>query len=482
MTQRRRIRPLGRPIRTLRFPQLQSLRAAVVAVLVLSTLTMSTLIGAALVATSRANIYQARQDTLLTQFRDDSDSLFDTLDPSAGTVALQYQAQQFPGRTALIDLRTGTAIGELPRRQIPDTISAGWSDPSGAVRYLRATLNGNTVFFVGTVTRNISADPSAHIALVTAYTLQPQRHQIDRLATTAAVIGGIGVVVAVIAGIWFGTVLTRPIHRLAGRARALGSGSKWRPMRTRFADVADVAHALEESSAALEQSIAELQRREGHARRLVSDVAHELRTPLTSMVAVGDILTDLEHASDEDRDVAVAITTRGTERLTALVDELLELSRLDAGVVTVRRNLVVLHAELQRIMHLVDPLPTEDSVHCAPGAALQTDPVLFRKIVSNLVTNAYRHGAPPVRVYAAVDEDWARIDVVDSGPGVHGPDADRIFERFTVADASRRDPRSTGLGLAIARDAARLLGGELQLRTDTVSTTFTVTLPTGGAP
>jgi two-component system sensor histidine kinase MtrB len=343
------------------------------------------------------------------------------------------------------------------------------------VRFLRVNETGGPTFTVGTVSSTLPKDPGARIAIVTAFSLAPERAQVQHLVSVAALIGVGAVLLAVIIAIWLGTLLTRPIRRLADRARHLGQDSATEPaLRSRFRDVDDVARALHESAASLNASIDELRRREGHARRLVSDVAHELRTPLTSMIAVSEILDDFADADPEDRDVAIGITRRGTDRLSALVNEVLELSRMDAGVRRVEPAPTDLSELLQDVVDLSAP-GADITLECPPGAVLQTDPSLLRKIVSNLVTNAVRHGNAPVSVVATAGE-VVRVRVADAGTGIAAADADRVFDRFTMLDGGRQDRDSTGIGLAIAREASRLLGGDLVLESS-APTTFLLTLP-----
>ncbi|PZE69289.1 hypothetical protein DEJ27_08365 [Curtobacterium sp. MCPF17_018] len=455
--------------------KLLSLRAVLVLVLVLSTALVSTMTATALVLAARANIFEARQNVLLDQFRDTTDTLIKQISAQDDSITLEYRSQNLPGRTSIIDLTSKRAYGALTRQDIPAAISDGWSDPSGAVRFLRINEPRGPTFYIGTVTSTLPRDPGARVAIVTAFSLAPERAQVQHLVSVAALIGLGAVLLAVVIAIWLGTLLTRPIRRLAERARHLGQDSAAEPaLRSRFRDVDDVARALHDSATSLNASIDELRRREGHARRLVSDVAHELRTPLTSMMAVSEILDDFADADPEDRDVAIGITRRGTDRLSALVNEVLELSRIDAGVRRVDSSPVDLGELLQDVVDL--SAPTEDvTVECPPGTVLQTDPSLLRKIVSNLITNAVRHGTPPISIVATVGDE-VQVRVIDTGTGIASADTDRVFDRFTMLDAGRRDQDSTGIGLAIAREAAQLLGGNLVLES-TAPTTFLLTLP-----
>ena len=314
------------------------------------------------------------------------------------------------------------------------------------------------------------------VLLVTAYSLEAQRLQVIQLVMAALAIGGVALVGTGIAGFLLARTLTRPLRRMTEMARALGEGGAPEFSPSAFADINQVSTALHDSSQRLARSMAELARSEQDARRLVSDVAHELRTPLTSMTAVAEILEDFDQATDEERRIVMDVSARGTRRLTVLMEQLLELSRIDAGAATVAPAEVALGALVAEAVHLSDPGGIAE-VDVSAEQPVITDADRVRTIVANLVGNALRHGAPPIQVGALVSGGELVVTVHDHGPGVPaGREAD-IFERFVTLDAARHHPDSNGLGLAIARDNARLLGGELNLVPSEAGATFRLSIP-----
>ncbi|MCB8045735.1 HAMP domain-containing histidine kinase [Microbacterium oxydans] len=192
-------------------------------------------------------------------------------------------------------------------------------------------------------------------------------------------------------------------------------------------------------------------------------------------MAVDEMLDDDEQTTAEERVVATAVVRMGTRRLHTLIEHLLELSRLDAGVARVHRTTVVLHDLLADV---VDTTGVDvDELSVAPSLRLRTDAARLHTVVANLLTNASRHGRPPVVIRVREDGDVLHIDVGDHGPGIAGADSERVFDRFVTTDRSRSDGAGTGLGLAIARDNARLLGGDLALLSGSPGATFRVTVP-----
>jgi two-component system sensor histidine kinase MtrB len=162
-------------------------------------------------------------------------------------------------------------------------------------------------------------------------------------------------------------------------------------------------------------------------------------------------------------------------RLRRLVEELMEISRFDAGVENV-------HAEEVDVAALVAGTVRargwEERVRLnGDGLELTSDPRRLERIVANLVGNALEHGASEVSVRLARDDGSALVEVADDGPGIAPEHLPHLFERFYKADAARSG-EGTGLGLAIAQENARLLGGEISVLSEPgAGSAFTLRLP-----
>ena len=183
-------------------------------------------------------------------------------------------------------------------------------------------------------------------------------------------------------------------------------------------------------------------------------MAHELRTPLTALVGEASLLSEhLDRMPQESRRPAELLIA-DVGRLRRLVEDLMEISRFDAGAEDV-------HAEEVDVPALVGAAVRArgwgDSVRIeGDGLRMTSDPRRLERIVANLVDNAFEHGGTRVTVRIRDGE----IEVADDGPGIAPEHLPHLFERFYKADASRSGG-GTGLGLAIARENARLLGGDL---------------------
>lgn len=207
----------------------------------------------------------------------------------------------------------------------------------------------------------------------------------------------------------------------------------------------------------------------------VSLTSHELRTPATIIQGFAETL--VERPLDDPsavRPMAEAIV-RHARRLGRVVDDLRTISTLDAGRLAVETRPFDL-AEV--IGSLLDGASGDGFVVSGPrGLRVVSDPERLSQVVAALVENARVHGAGPVELSWCTSGDRVQIDVVDSGPGIPAELHESVFERFRTGGDLLSHGRGTGLGLPIARDVARLLGGDVALVPSSAGTHVRVTLP-----
>lgn len=279
----------------------------------------------------------------------------------------------------------------------------------------------------------------------------------------ALLIGGGGLVLlaAGAAGLIARGVL-RPVAAAGRAAQAIAGGDLSARLPTKSHDEFGAwAGQFNRMAASLESSIAELREGRDRERRFVADVSHELRTPLTALVAEASLLQHHLDAMPAEAARLGELLAADTARLRTLVEDLLEISRLDAG------SDVGAPAQFD-----ASALAAAVVAARCPGARLEVSgplPVVsdrrrLERILGNLLDNAARHGGGAEVTVSLGREDGELVAVVaDRGPGVPAADLDRIFERFHKGDASRSTAGS-GLGLAIARSHARAMGGDLMAR------------------
>jgi signal transduction histidine kinase len=211
-----------------------------------------------------------------------------------------------------------------------------------------------------------------------------------------------------------------------------------------------------------EQRIA-LERADEMKTNFIALAAHELRTPVTSVHGVVQTLDRLgDQLPPEARHELAEALKSQSERMRSLVDQLLDLSRLDAETVPISPVPIPVRAEVEELVAASASGRTgEIDVRIPETLEAVLDRTVFDRVVSNLLTNALRHGAAPVVVSAAQSDNHFRLVVEDSGDGVPTQFVDDLFERFSRSDEARSRGQGSGLGLSIARSYARAHGGDL---------------------
>jgi signal transduction histidine kinase len=300
-------------------------------------------------------------------------------------------------------------------------------------------------------------------------------HELSDLRNILLIGVGILVLLAALIGWGLARRTLRPVARASGAARSLAEGLLETRLPVEGKDEFGVwAESFNEMAGALESKISALSAAEARERRFTADVAHELRTPLAALVGEASLLADHLEAMPRDARRPAELLIADVRRLRRLVDDLMEISRLDAGVESVRTDSVDVGA---LVSGAVRSRGWDGQVRLdAPGIRITTDPRRLERIVVNLVDNALTHGGRGVSVRVGRDGSGAVVEVADRGPGIAPEHLAHLFDRFYKADPSRSG-RGTGLGLAIAQENARLLGTEIEVSSEPgAGTRFTIRL------
>ncbi|MFE3442865.1 sensor histidine kinase [Nocardia sp. NPDC059180] len=256
-------------------------------------------------------------------------------------------------------------------------------------------------------------------------------------------------------GVWVGRRVLRPLRDVAEAAARIASGD----LGIRLPDTHD--QDLASTVDSFNRMVDSLQRRIDREHRLFGDVSHELRTPLTTLTASVEVMNKHRDDLPERSRRALELVTAEVDHLRRLLDDLLALARVEAGM----------HHGDADLMSVRDLLThtLRDSRHPAELLTVTEDViVLGRKLeleraVVNLLENADRHGGGVVAVTVRREGDEAVIAVDDAGPGVPPADRDRIFERFATARTSRRKADGgTGIGLALVAETVAIHQGRVE--------------------
>jgi signal transduction histidine kinase len=234
----------------------------------------------------------------------------------------------------------------------------------------------------------------------------------------------------------------------------------------------------------LEAMVAKLDAEETARRRLLAAVSHDLRTPITSLQLVTDAIQD---DLIDGRAKSAYLNRLGTHvrALSALIDDLFELSRLEAGEINWTRERVSIEALVQETVEAMRPQADAGAVQVRvqvePGvSAARANPERLQRVLFNLIQNAIRHtpadGSVVVRAEAGLRD--IELEVADNGEGIAAEDRGRIFEPFVQgSDRAARTDGSAGLGLAIARAIVEAHGGRIWLEDADLGTRVRFTVP-----
>ncbi len=322
--------------------------------------------------------------------------------------------------------------------------------------------------------------------LVHSYPGQPAPHPVHHTALLFFA-AATGLVLALISAavIAASRRVLLPVRRLAQAAQRMSGGDLSVRIRPRGRDeLAQLVASFNSMAAALEDKVSELQRMEARARQFAGDVSHELRTPLTAMTAVTGILYE-DPGLAGDAATAARLVWQEVHHLNRLVEDLIEISRFDAGTAQLVTDDTDVAAAVRGCLRVRSW--THVSADVPAGLTVRLDRRRFDVILANLVGNALRHGAAPVTVTAGLQPDGQggtrlTVGVRDHGDGLPPAAIPHLFDRFYKADTARARSAGSGLGLAIAWENARLHGGHIDAGNDSGGgALFTVSLPVNAA-
>jgi signal transduction histidine kinase len=274
------------------------------------------------------------------------------------------------------------------------------------------------------------------------------------------------------------------VRRVAGRETV---------SMTELIDIADETQRLIENSRQLSDKSAELERaaaqlREANKRLrtldaekddFLSQVSHELRTPMTSIRSFSEVLLGDDPVSEDERNRFIAIINDESLRLTRLLDEILDISRLEAGSLDLPLGSTDPEAAIAAALGTVSGVVRKNGVTVlrepAPGGIMvRANEDRLRQALINLLSNAVKYNgtaAPEIRVLPHASSGFLNIDVIDNGGGVSAHEAATVFEKFNRGSRSGRD-HGAGLGLPISRAIMRTMGGELTVEFAPGGTSF----------
>ena len=295
---------------------------------------------------------------------------------------------------------------------------------------------------------------------------------VDLITRQILIAGAIALAAALAAGFIAARAHSRRLRRLDAAAERVAEGDFSTPIPV------DSSDEVGELATTLNEMRERLNRLDGARKEFIANASHELRTPIFSLGGFVELLED-EDPDPKARAEFVATMRSQVDRLTKLTADLLDLSKLDADALQVKAEPVDLGEVAEAVAaEFVPALERHGSVlevQREPGVVAGADPDRVAQIIRILVDNAISHTPEKTRitVTAELQQGAPTLTVRDDGPGIEPSHREQVFERFFTAD----EASGSGLGLAIARELARLMAGDLVLRSRRGRTEFALRLP-----
>ncbi|MGK2948810.1 MAG: sensor histidine kinase [Acidimicrobiales bacterium] len=302
-----------------------------------------------------------------------------------------------------------------------------------------------------------------------------------RLSAVLALAGAVVLGTLALVVWWVIRLGVRPVQRMSEAAQAIAAGDLSRrvPQGEAGTEAGELGDALNGMLGRIEDAFDQRTASEARLRQFVADASHELRTPVTTIRGYAELYRSGALAQPGELDEAMRRTEAEAVRMGSLVDDLLQLARLDQGRPLAREPVDLAVLARDAVADAAAVAPDRTIAVEAVRAVVEGDELQLRQVLANLVANALAHApGASITVRTAVEADAAVLEVVDDGPGMAEADAARAFERFYRADAARtRHQGGSGLGLAIVDATVRAHGGTTALRSSPgAGTTVRITL------
>ncbi|MBZ4014876.1 two-component sensor histidine kinase [Streptomyces purpurogeneiscleroticus] len=465
---------------------LRGLRARLVVAFLLVAAVSALTTAALTYREARNAILERSQDTAINDLRAQINSLAPDLPVPPSRADLEEFARQLDRSGKARDWDVEADYEGVPSEgsdanvAVPDALRKSVEERH-VPAFQRVERDGEPWLLIGMpVTRAHDHAPS-RLSVYARVPLRAEEANVEELVS-AAQRGALPVLaLALVPALFAARGVLRPVRKLRQAAGRLAEGKLDTRLEVKGGDeLAELSRTFNDMAAHLEENVAELRRLESNSRRFAADVSHELRTPLAAMSAVTDVLDEDAEAGELDPDTASAVRliSQETGKLARMVEDLMEVSRFDAGAAALHVYDVDVAEAIRKTLQArawQDRVTTD----LAADVRARLDPRRLDVVIANLVGNALHHGGEPVAVRLRAPEDGRlEIEVADNGPGIDPEVLPHVFDRFYKADSARARSEGSGLGLAIAMENVRLHGGTLRAaNSPDGGAVFTIGLP-----
>lgn len=379
-----------------------------------------------------------------------------------------------------------TASGSLTTRVVPDDLAESVQNNSGIFwRSIELGVDSERQpgIIIGT---KVLIPPGREYGLYLVYDLSSVQSTLEFI-NRAMVFTGLVLLLVVGFISWsVSRTVVRPVADAAYVSERIAAGDLDRRMKVAGKDeVARLGTAFNHMAQSLQEQITALNNLSAMQQRFVSDVSHELRTPLTTVRMAAELIHDARENFDPLTSRSAELMYEQIERFQNLLNDLLEVSRFDAGVAVLDRESTDLNVIVRKVIDIATPVADEYGSIIrfnapAEGCVAEFDPRRVERIIRNLVLNAVEHGEQnPIDITIGQNDSSVAVTVRDYGIGMSPEASQHVFDRFWRADPARaRTTGGSGLGLSISMEDTRLHDGRLETwGKKGVGSVFRLTLP-----
>ncbi|PRA01504.1 two-component sensor histidine kinase [Arthrobacter sp. MYb211] len=379
-----------------------------------------------------------------------------------------------------------TASGSLTTRVVPDDLAESVQSDSGIFWRSIELGVGSEIqpgIIIGT---KVLIPPGREYGLYLVYDLSSVQDTLEFINRAMAFTGLVLLLVVGFISWSVSRTVVRPVADAAYVSERIASGDLDRRMKVAGKDeVARLGTAFNHMAHSLQEQITQLNHLSAMQQRFVSDVSHELRTPLTTVRMAAELIHDARENFDPLTARSAELMYEQIERFQNLLNDLLEVSRFDAGVAVLDRESTDLNVIVRKVIDTATPVADEYGSIIrfnapAEGCVAEFDPRRVERVVRNLVLNAVEHGEQnPIDITIGQNESSVAVTVRDYGIGMSPEACKHVFDRFWRADPARaRTTGGSGLGLSISMEDTRLHDGRLEAwGKKGVGSAFRLTLP-----
>lgn len=302
---------------------------------------------------------------------------------------------------------------------------------------------------------------------------------VTQVGEVIVLVGVVCIVVVAAISLLLTRLISNPIEGLAHQLSTVDPGAEHAPasIEAPYVEMAPLTSAFNGLVTRVRTLLSDRESTIGRQRQFVADTSHELRTPVANLQGTLEVALRRERSEEEYRKV-LQTSLGEVQRLTRLVEDLLELAKSDEGALDIRKAPADLAGLLRDASEACRTVSIDAEVDVPDELFADVDAVRVRQAVDNLLRNAFAHATSRVVLSGRLDGDDVSITIWNDGPEIPHEDTVAIFERFRRLDHSRtRDTGGSGLGLAIVRAIAEGHGGSVSVSSDSMGTTFELRLP-----